>query len=371
MIEAPVWETRAARDLPELTNDAAADVCVVGLGGSGLACVHALLAAGHSVVGVDAVTVAGAAAGRNGGFLLGGLAMFHHDAADRLGRTVATEIYEETLKQIARMAAETPAAVRCTGSLRIALSPAEAEDCSRQYSAMRLDGLPAERYEGSEGAGLFFPRDAAFHPALRCWMLATQAVDRGARLFVRSPVLAIEQGCVVTPSGRVTAQSIVVAVDGRIETILPELAPRVRTARLQMLATAPVPGLQLPYPVYARWGSDYWQQLPDGRVVLGGFRDAGGAAEWTTSGRISEPVQAALTAFLRDRLRVTEAVTHRWAANVGYTHNGMPILEEVRPDVWAIGAYSGTGNVLGALCGRAVAEKISCGASRIADLLRN
>jgi gamma-glutamylputrescine oxidase len=371
MIDAPVWETTPARALPELTKATGADVCVVGLGGSGLACVHALLSAGRSVVGVDAVTVAGAAAGRNGGFLLGGLAMFHHDVAHRLGRAVATEIYEETLKQIAHMAAETPAAVRRTGSLRIAQSLAEAEDCSRQHAAMRLDGLPVEGYDGAEGCGLLFPGDAAFHPALHCWMLATQAVDRGASLFVGSPAIAIENGCVITPRGRVTAQCVVVAVDGRIETILPELAPRVRTARLQMLATAPVLGSRLPYPVYARWGSDYWQQLPDGRVVLGGFRDAGGDAEWTTSGKTSEPVQAALTAFLRDRLRVTEPVTHRWAANVGYTRSGMPILEEVRPGVWAIGAYSGTGNVIGALCGRAVAEQIAHGVSRLADLLRN
>jgi gamma-glutamylputrescine oxidase len=42
----------------------------------------------------------------------------------------------------------------------------------------------------------------------------------------------------------------------------------------------------------------------------------------------------------------------------------------VRPDVWAIGAYSGTGNVIGALCGRAVAEKIVTGGSALADLLR-
>jgi len=47
----------------------------------------------------------------------------------------------------------------------------------------------------------------------------------------------------------------------------------------------------------------------------------------------------------------------------------MPVLEEVRPDVWAIGAYSGTGNVIGALCGRAVAELIVRGESEIAALL--
>jgi gamma-glutamylputrescine oxidase len=369
-VNAPIWGTHDTLALHELSGDVNADVCVVGLGGSGLACVHALMIAGKRVVGIDAVSVAGGAAGRNGGFLLGGLAMFHHDAVTRLGRDVAVAIYEETLKQIVRMGDETPNAVRRTGTLRIATSDEEAADCALHYDAMRADALPVERYEGAEGRGLLFPADAAFDPAVRCATLAEQAVDQGAKLYARSPAVSVGDGWVVTPRGRVHAEHVVVAVDGQLERILPELSERVRTARLQMLATAPVPSVRLPRPVYARWGFDYWQQRPDHRLVLGGFRDVGGDAEWTTDTSPSDSVQDALTTFLRESLHVDAPVTHRWAATVGYTHTGMPILEEVRPDVWAIGAYSGTGNVIGALCGRAVAEKIVTGGSALADLLR-
>lgn len=366
----PVWEPAEHLVLPRLVGEVEADVCVVGLGGSGLACVHALIAQGKRVVGVDAVGIAGGAAGRNGGFLLGGLAMFHHDAVTRLGRNAARAIYQETLVQIERMTCETPNAVRQTGSLRIARSDEEFDDCEQQYEAMRADGFPVERYEGAEGRGLFFPADASFDPARRCTTLAAQAIERGARLFVRSPVLSVDDGWVVTESGRVNAAEIVVAVDGRLETILPELAPRVRSARLQMLATAPVPDLSVPRPVYARWGLDYWQQSEDFRLVLGGFRDVGGDDEWTTDTRPSDAVQGALTAFLRDELFITAPVTHRWAATVAYTQTGMPVLEQVRPGVWAIGAYSGTGNVIGALCGRAVADTLVRGRSELAELLR-
>ena len=41
---------------------------------------------------------------------------------------------------------------------------------------------------------------------------------------------------------------------------------------------------------------------------------------------------------------------------VAFTETHLPIAEEVRPGVAAIGAYSGTGNVLGALYGRAAAD---------------
>ncbi|MGE5732910.1 MAG: NAD(P)/FAD-dependent oxidoreductase [Gemmatimonas sp.] len=370
MTNAPIWGEEDTLTLPTLAGDLEADVCVVGLGGSGLACVRALVGGGRRVVGVDVTAVAAGAAGRNGGFLLGGLAMFHHDAVTRFGRRTAVAIYEQTLKHIDRMVDETPAAIRRSGSLRIAASADEQDDCARQFEAMRRDGLPVEVFAGPEGTGLLFPADAAYDPAARCRAMARDALAAGARLFAQTPALSIAEGCVTTPSGRVRARHVVVAVDGRLEMILPELSSRVRSARLQMLATAPARDVEIPRPIYTRWGLDYWQQREDGRVVLGGCRDVGGDAEWTTDDHPTETVQAALTSLLRERLHVSAAVTHRWAATVAYTQSGLPILEQVRPRVWAIGAYSGTGNVIGALYGSAVAELITRGQSEVAELFR-
>ena len=61
-----------------------------------------------------------------------------------------------------------------------------------------------------------------------------------------------------------------------------------------------------------------------------------------------------LETFVREHLGVFAPITHRWAACAAFSDNGLPVLERVRDHVWAIGAYSGTGNVIGALCGRAV-----------------
>ncbi len=369
MDNAPLWGDTRQLGLSPLRGRVAADVCVVGLGGSGLACIRELLSAGRSVVAVDAVSVASGAAGRNGGFLLGGLAMFYHEAVARLGEPRAKAIYEKTLEQLARMKAETPAAVRQTGSLRIAVSDEELEDCTRQYAALRASNLPVEEFEGPEGRGLLFASDCVFDPVVRAIALAQAAVASGAQLYERSPVTAIEPGRVATNDGEVIASQIVVAVDGRLEALLPELVGRVRSARLQMLGTAPAPEVNWSRPVYARWGLDYWQQLADHRVVVGGFRDVGGDAEWTMEASPTDVVQAALTSLLRESLGVEAPVTHRWAATVGYTPDGLPILEQVRPTVWAIGGYSGTGNVIGALCGRAVAEILVKKRSTFAELL--
>ncbi|MCU1594332.1 MAG: FAD-dependent oxidoreductase, partial [Frankiales bacterium] len=109
--------------------------------------------------------------------------------------------------------------------------------------------------------------------------------------------------------------------------------------------------------VYQRDGYEYWQQLPDGRIAMGGFRDLGGDEEETSSDQPSEPVQAALDGLLR-RLGIAAEVTHRWAASVGYTDDALPYLGEVRQGVWAAGGYCGTGNVVGALCARQLVSNV-------------
>jgi len=121
-----------------------------------------------------------------------------------------------------------------------------------------------------------------------------------------------------------------------------------------MLATAPTSEITVPCPMYYREGYEYWQQLPDGSLTIGGFRDQAGPSEWSLDARPTAPVQALLESFVRTHLGVSAPITHRWAACAGYTESGLPLLEQVREGVWALGGYSGTGNVIGALSGRAV-----------------
>jgi glycine/D-amino acid oxidase-like deaminating enzyme len=245
----------------------------------------------------------------------------------------------------------------------------ELVDCDQQFTALRADGLPVERYHGVEGRGLLMPTDAAFNPLTRCRSMAITALASGARLFENTPASHLRTGCVDTPEGRILADQIVVAIDGKLETVLPELQGRVRTARLQMLGTAPTHEVQLTRPVYARYGYDYWQQTQDHRIVMGGFRDTQMDAEWTASTEVTDAIQRQLERQLRERLGVTVPITHRWAASVGYTPDGMPVLGEIRPGIWAVGGYNGTGNIVGALSARAVVELIAGGRSAFAALL--
>lgn len=367
----PVWDDGEWQPLPALETDITTDIVVVGLGGSGLAAVLEARALGLDVTGIDAGTVAGGAAGRNGGFLLAGTAHFYHDACATSGRARALALYRETMKELQRITAETPEHVRITGSLRIAWSDDELDDCRAQLHAMQADGLPAEWYNGAEGKGILIPTDGVYQPLDRCRTLARRALAGGARLFENTRALEISGNNVRTSHGTIRCNAVVVAVDGGLSTIFPELRTRVRTARLQMIATAPAPEVHYPRPVYARYGYEYWQQLTDGRIAFGGFRDRRLDDEWTDDATPSIEIQTLLETHLRDVLGVRAAIEHRWAASVGYTTDLLPVFEEVRHHVWATGAYSGTGNVIGAMCGRAAVRCATGEEQRVAHLLHS
>ena len=363
MSDRPIWDDGTAPPHPALAGEIDCDVCVVGLGASGLSAARELLALGQRVVAIDAGRIGGGAAGRNGGFLLAGAADFHHDAVAAHGAERMVALYRRTLEELARVERDTPGVMRRTGSLRIAVDGEELDDCEQQFAMMQRDGLMVERYAGPEGKGLLFPQDAAFNPMLRCRALARLAAGEGAMLFEQSAAIAIGPGHVGTTGGEIRARQVIVAVDGRLELLLPEVAGRVRSARLQMLATAPAaPGIA-PRPVYYRWGYEYWQQLPDGRIALGGFRDQGGEAEWSTEAVVTPAIQERLERLLHDRIAPGVPVERRWSGVVGYTPDGLPLIDEVRPGVWALGGYNGTGNLIGTLAGRGVAQLVVRGES--------
>lgn len=368
-----VWQDTATTPAPaldELRRPTTADVVVVGLGAAGLTAATLLADAGLDVVALDAAGPGAGASGRNGGFVLGGLAEPHHEVAARLGRERATRLYRLTLEALDATRAAFPDVVRPGGSVRVSRSATEDADCATQLAAMRADGLPVEQYDGPEGRGLLFPHDAAFQPLERARALAAAARCAGVRLRGGSPVVSVGPREVTTVDASVTVRrGVLVAVDGGLEHLVPALAGRVRTARLQMLATEPATDLALSRPVYARFGLDYWQQLPDGRIALGGGRDVGGDAEWTTDASPSAPVQRHLERLLRDDLGTSAAVGHRWAGAVGFTPDNLPVLAEVEPGLFAVGGYSGTGNLVGPLCATWAASRLLGRSDPLAELL--
>ena len=323
MSSVPVWQDEPYAGRPPLEGDRSCDVCVIGAGIGGVALARRLDAAGADVLVVEADVVGGGATGRNGGFFIAGAAPMYHRGVEAFGRDRAQRVHAATLAaqdEMLRAADEVGAAghFRVGGLLRLGLDAEEAGDVRAHHEALRADGFHAELVAGDElppalrrpeRLALLTTRDGTVHPVR--WLRALAA---GLPVVERTRVIAapVAEGGgvrVVTDRGTVTAGRVVVAADAALPALVPE-AVAVRPRRLQMLATAPVAPGVLPRPVYARYGHEYAQQLPDGRVTLGGFSDLDGDAGWTGAAEVSSAGAGAPGALAGRRARPVRARDH-------------------------------------------------------------
>jgi glycine/D-amino acid oxidase-like deaminating enzyme len=331
------------------------DIAVIGAGITGCACAGALARAGKRVRVYDARGVGEGASGRNGGFALRGAAARYDVARDTYGVDAAAELWRRTEQALDRLEAIAGDAFRRTGSLRLAADVEERVEIEGEYETLREDGFAVKWREDLphlrpdfRGA-IFHPTDGAVQPAGLVQRLADLAAEAGAAFADHSRITSLED---------VEAEQVVIATDGSGRGLLPELDEALWPARGQVLATAPLPDRLFECPHYARHGFDYWQQLRDGRIVLGGFRDFSILTEMTDDERTTEPIQTALDAFLVELLGEMPEVRHRWAGIFGLTQDLLPLVGPVpgHDGVWVAAGYSGHGNVLGLLCGELVAD---------------
>jgi glycine/D-amino acid oxidase-like deaminating enzyme len=334
------------------------DVEIVGGGVTGCSCALTLAQRGLRVRVHEARTVAGGASGRNGGFALRGAVGAYDEARAQLGAETARALWELTERSLDRLESLAGDAFRRVGSLRLAADDAEREALAAEYDALRDDGFDVEWPDALatpldrlfRGA-ILHPRDGALQPARWVRRLARHAADAGAEIVenARVDVASLE------------APAVVVAADGFTSDVLPELRDLVWPVRGQVLVTEPLDEQLYVRPHYARDGYDYWQQLPDGRLVVGGKRDASFDTENTSVEETTVLIQQRLEAFVVELLGRLPRITHRWAGIWGTTRDGLPLVGRApgRDRVWTAGGYSGHGNVLGLACGDLVARAIA------------
>ena len=339
-------------------HDGTVDVAVVGAGVTGVAAALRLAEGGLRVRVHDARGVAEGASGRNGGFALRGGASRYDVARDTYGGERARELWHWSERALDRMAALAGDALRRPGSLRLAADEDERDEIRREYEALREDGIEAEWLDElpDELAGRFHgaivhPRDGTLQPARWVRRLAARAADAGVEIREHDAVADV---------AALDAEQVLVATDGYGHGLVPELAESIWPTRGQVIVSEPIDRVLYDRPHYARQGFDYWQQLPDGRVLLGGFRDVSILDELTDVEVTTETIQRSLEAFLGELLGEAPRISHRWAGIFGLTQDLLPLVGRVpdREGLWIAGGYSGHGNVLGFACGELVADAI-------------
>jgi glycine/D-amino acid oxidase-like deaminating enzyme len=351
------WLAEPAERLPRPAREGRPDVVVIGGGVTGCSCALVLAKGGLRVRVYEARRVASGASGRNGGFALRGLAISYPAARERFGEEAAAALWRFTERYVDRMEELAGDALRRVGSFRLA-DEEEVDDVRGEFEALRGDGLAAEwvdelppplgsHYEGA----ILHPGDGSLQPARWVRRLAARAAEAGAEIVEEQRVDSL---------GDIDADHIVIATDGYTSGLLPQLDEAIQPVRGQVIVTEPLARILYPRPHYARQGFDYWQQTPDGRLVLGGRRDKNLEGEFTNEEAVTEPIQAELEAFAAELLEEEPRVEYRWSGIFGSTEDQLPLVGQVpgREGVWVSAGYSGHGNVMGLACGELVAQAI-------------
>jgi gamma-glutamylputrescine oxidase len=354
----PFWLAEESTNVEGPRLDAV-DVEIIGAGVTGCSAALALARNGLRVRVLDQRNgIAKGASGRNGGFALRGAAARYDVARETYGADAARDLWRRTEAELRELELTVGDAFRQVGSLRLAADDEERDEIRAEYEALAEDGFAAEWHDELppilrphfRGA-IFHVVDGVVQPARAVRRLAAAAAETGVDFRTGARVESLED---------LKAEHVVIAADGSGRGLLPELDDAIWPARGQVVATEPLEKQLFDCPHYARQGFDYWQQLPDGRIVLGGFRDFSILSEMTDEEVTTQVIQEALDNFLVELLGARPRVEYRWAGIFGLTQDLLPLVGRIpgRDGTWVAAGYSGHGNVLGFMCGRLVADAI-------------
>ncbi len=396
------WQDEAemAQRYKALDGTASADVVIIGGGISGVACAFWLARDGRKVILLERETIAHGASGRNGGFLLSGTVETYDRAIMLYGRERARRLYAFSVANNAMIRAlidelharHWPTGYRQTGSLRLADAPEELVEVRAAARLLTEDGWATEffdearlprRLRGHYLGGSYHPNDGEIQPVRFVSGLADLAQQAGALIYEQTAALKVQESStdvvIETPAGEVRARKAILATNAWLGDLLPnqseaaasdgdQPAPEasaigrlVTPTRGQVLATAPISERLFDYPIYAHYGYQYWRQLQDGRLVVGGWRDlAPDLDQRDPTQAPTDTVQQHLNRFVYETLdlpRTTE-ITHRWAGLMAFTPDSLPVVGLVPgcERLLLCGGYTGHGNAMAARCARLAAD---------------
>ncbi len=339
------WWAADQPSFAPLAADLDVDAIIVGGGITGLTLAYTLSEQGSVAAVLEAGRMAGEASGRNAGFLLAIPAEPYAERIALWGRDGARaflQLGRRTHQRIAHLAQalRIDCDYRLTGSLRLTRSEEESEDMRGSLPELRHDGFPMREialedvlplHARARFHGAFeVPEDGVVDPVRFQHGLAAGAQRLGAHLHEGSRVTgarwqdglwnAFANGHVVR------GRTLVIATNAYAPLLVPALKPLIMPRRGQMLATAPLEARFDTRPVYANYGYQYWRQMPDGRLVIGGWRNTAFDAESGFDTGTTPTIQQQIEQGVVELIPGGAPVEYRWAGTMGFARDGRPLV---------------------------------------------
>lgn len=360
---------------PALQGAVTADVCIVGGGYTGLSAALHCAEAGLSVVLLEAHRIGFGASGRNGGQMGSGQRQDQVWLEKTVGRDDARRLWDlaQDAKALVRDLIARHAmpgvdlrpgiAHACRTDAEVRETHLYAQKLRRDYGYDQLEPLDqagirrligSRAYKGGEidrGAGHLHPLNLALG-------LGQAAAAAGARLHEGSEVTGIDHGArplVRTGQGQVSCSQVILAANGYLGTLEPEISARVMPINNFIIATEPLGNraneiLSEPVAVAdTRFVVNYWRLSSDNRLLFGGGESYGYRFP-DIIGTVTKPMLQ-----VYPQLRGTP-IEHAWGGTLAITMNRMPCFRRLAPNVLSASGYSGHGVALATLAGKLLAE---------------
>jgi len=370
--------------LPTLEGERSANVCIIGGGYTGLSAALHCAERGLSVILLDAQRVGWGASGRNGGQAGSDQREDQLTLEKMVGLDHARRLFDLGLES-----GTTVKALIARHKIDCHLKPGILlTDHRARYTAETrayIDHLHrAYDYEGMR----FVDRDAVaemigtpvyhsgildtagmhLHPLRYALGLARAAQAAGAVIHERSRVSAIHRGKrvrVETGQGSVTADHVLLACNGYLGGLEPEVAARVMPVNNFIIATEPLSD-DLAREINrddiavadSKFVVNYWRLSHDKRMLFGGRE--------TYRYRFPDDIKTFVRKSMLDLYpQLADArIDYGWGGTLAITRSRMPHFARVAPNILSASGYSGHGVSMATLAGKLAAEAIAGQAER-------
>lgn len=324
------------------------DIVIVGGGFIGLSVAYWLKCKKPKldVCVLDSQDLGEGASGRNAGFLTKGSLSFYQHLTTSWGLSNAEDIYHFADESI-RLLLEHFTLKECfsTSSYTLYSEPKDFQFKGFQKVSPIFKGI-LETYQ-SQG-------EASINPMILLSSLEDSVKSKGVKVLRGVECLNLLGKTIETSRGALSADKVVIALNGYTHSLIPDL---VIPQRAQMLCVELKDPFENKSLIYEPDSRVYFKSVGRKKVIIGGKRLLDPVTEETSILGINQKIQKSLQDYIHMRLGEIYTVHARWSGIMGFSTDELPLVEK-KENYYLITGFSGHGMGLGFNASRNLSDMI-------------